>query len=125
MLEATVFNDWCYGTSKNNLDKDALNIGVFNPEGVEILRENKDIDLLVVYIVADSKVRLLRQLNREEHPDCDEIVRRYGTDKMDFRSSRIDLIRPDFVIENNGERDIDSLAIKFAFENYNILGEML
>ena len=125
MLEATVFNDWCYGTSKNNLDKDALNIGVFNPEGVEILRENNDIDLLVVYIVADSKVRLLRQLNREEHPDCDEIVRRYGTDKMDFRSSRIDLIRPDFVIENNGERDIDSLAIKFAFENYNILGEML
>jgi hypothetical protein len=76
-------------------------------------------------MVADSKERLLRQLKREEHPDCDEIVRRYGTDKTDFRPSRIDLIRPDFVIENNGERDMDSLAIKFAFENYNILGEML
>jgi hypothetical protein len=40
MLEATVFNNWCYGTSIKNLDKDALNIGVFNPEGVEILRSN-------------------------------------------------------------------------------------
>ena len=37
MLEATVFNNWCYGTSTKNLDEDALNIGVFNPEGVEIL----------------------------------------------------------------------------------------
>ena len=60
MLEATVFNDWCYGTSIKNLDPDALNIGVFNPEGVEILRSNPQIDLLVIYITATDKIRLLR-----------------------------------------------------------------
>ena len=125
MLEATIFNNWYYGTSLKNLDKNALNIGVFNPEGVEILRNNQQIDLLVIYIIADDKVRLLRQLNREEHPDCDEIIRRYGTDKQDFRTSRIEKIKPDFVIKNNGEQDIDSLVIKFTFDHYNILGKML
>lgn len=125
MLEATIFNNWYYGTSLKNLNKNALNIGVFNPEGVEILRNNSQIDLLVIYITADDKVRLLRQLNREEHPDCDEIIRRYGTDKQDFRTSRIEKIKPDFVIKNNGEQDIDSLVIKFAFDHYNILGKML
>ena len=125
MLEATIFNDWCYGTSKKNLDKNALNIGVFNPEAVEILRGEKDVDLLIVYLIADNKVRLLRQLNREEHPDCDEIVRRYSADKNDFRQTRIDFLNPDFIIENNGIQDIDRLAMKFAFDHYNILGEML
>ena len=38
MLEATIFNEWCYGTSVNNLDSHCLNIGVFNPEAVEILK---------------------------------------------------------------------------------------
>ena len=125
MLEATIFNNWCYGTSMKNLDQNALNIGVFNPEGVEILRDNPDINLLVLYIKADDKVRLLRQLNREEHPDCNEIVRRFGTDQYDFRYSRIENIAPDFVLENNGEQDIDTLARHFVLTHYNILGKMI
>ena len=124
MLEATVFNNWCYGTSTKNLDKNAINLGVFNPEGVEILRGYNNIDLIVIYIVADDKVRLLRQLNREEHPDCNEIVRRFGTDKQDFRETRINSISPDFVIENNGDQDIDTLARNFIAENHNILGKV-
>ena len=124
MLEATVFNNWCYGTSTKNLDKNAINLGVFNPEAVEILRGYDNIDLIVIYIVADDKVRLLRQLNREEHPDCNEIVRRFGTDKQDFRETRINSISPDFVIENNGEQDIDTLARNFIVENYNILDKV-
>lgn len=124
MIEATVFNNWCYGTSTKNLDKNAINLGVFNPEGVEILRGYDNIDLIVIYIVADDKVRLLRQLNREEHPDCNEIVRRFGTDKQDFRETRINSISPDFVIENNGEQDIDTLARNFIVKNHNILGEV-
>ena len=53
MLEATIFNDWCYGTSTKNLALDKLNIGVFNPEGVEILKDNPRINLTIVYVVAD------------------------------------------------------------------------
>ena len=115
MLEATVFNDWCYGTSINNLDKDCLNIGVFNPEGVEILQEESNVDIEVIYIIADDKVRLLRQLNREEHPNCDEIIRRYGADKQDFNDVRIDMvISPDYKILNNGDKTIQELAYEFS-----------
>lgn len=119
MLEATIFNNWCYGTSIKNLDENALNIGVFNPEGVEILQESNNIDLTVVYILAGDKVRLLRQLNREENPDCNEIVRRFGTDKKDFYQERIDAINPDYKILNNGDKTIELLAQEFAAA-YNI-----
>ena len=85
MLEATVFRDWCYGTSLDELKYDQINIGVWNPEGLELLIEHPSIDVLPIYIVADDKIRLLRQLMRETNPDCAEIVRRYGTDEQDFK----------------------------------------
>ena len=114
MLEATVFNDWCYGTSLNNLSLDCLNIGVFNPEGVEILRANSHINLTVVYIKASDKVRLLRQLNREEHPDCHEIARRFMADEKDFEETRIkNIIAPDCIITNDGQFSISALAEAF------------
>ena len=124
MLEATIFNNWCYGTSLKNLDINSLNIGVFNPEGVEILQNNEKVNLQIIYIIADDKVRLLRQLNREEHPDCDEIIRRYGTDKKDFNDIRIKNISPDFIVENNGEKDIDTIVKSFFEEHPNILGKL-
>ena len=125
MLEISVFNNWYYGTSLANIDEKALNIGVFNPEGVESLRNNPDIDLFVVYIIADDKVRLLRQLNREESPDCHEIVRRFSTDEQDFNKSRIELISPDCVIINNDKQNIDDLVKRFIMDYYNILGKIL
>lgn len=128
MLEATVFNDWCYGTAKSTLDPNAINIGVFNPEGIEILQgEYKDtIDLLVVYLIADDKVRLLRQLNREEHPDCNEIVRRFTTDQIDFSQDRINHIAPNITKENSGDSTIDELAQWFSIDytSYNILDKI-
>ena len=41
-------------------------------------------DLTVYYICATAKNRLIRQLNREENPDVDEIIRRYKADYEDF-----------------------------------------
>ena len=84
MLEATVFNNWCYGTSYDSLSKTAINIGVFNPAGIDALLCYGDIDLTVFYIDAADKTRLLRQLNREENPNVDEIIRRFDADKEDF-----------------------------------------
>jgi len=60
MLEATVFNDWCYGTSLENLSKDKVNIGVFNPEGVGLIRGRNNIKLTLIYIEARDKDRLMR-----------------------------------------------------------------
>lgn len=84
MLEATEFNDWHYGTDRESLTIDKINIGVFNPEGVRCLQEDDNIELYVFYVRAAGKQRLLRQLNREENPDVNEIIRRYKADTEDF-----------------------------------------
>lgn len=114
MLEATVFNDWCYGTSLNNLTIDKLNIGVFNPEGVGLLRENKNVDLTVIYIEATDKTRLLRQLNRERDPDCHEIVRRFSADEADFTEEEITYLEPDIFVTNNEGADIHRISKAIA-----------
>lgn len=84
MLEATVFRDWCYGTSLDSLCPNAINVGVFNVDGIDILYDNPSIDLYVIEVKASAKTRLIRSLNREENPDVDEIVRRYLADEKDF-----------------------------------------
>lgn len=103
MLEATSFNDWFYGTSYDSLRSDVPNIGVFNPDGICAISGIPDINLTVYRISCSDKIRLLRQLNREEHPDVDEIVRRYKTDKEDFDELNFHYN----TIENNDEEDLD------------------
>lgn len=102
MLEATVFNDWCYGTALSNLDVEKINIGVFNPTGIEIISQNDKLDLLVFYITATDKNRLIRQLNREENPNIEEILRRYTTDKSDFEELDFDYL----LINNDYKEDL-------------------
>lgn len=84
MLEATCFNDWFYGTAYDSLSKDKVNIGVFNPEGIDSMMTHKDIILVVYYAAVPEKLRLMRQLNRESNPDIDEIFRRLKADRNDF-----------------------------------------
>ena len=114
MLEATVFNTWGYGTSLKNLDSNKLNIGVFNPEGVGLLRDNPNINLKVIYIEANDKDRLLRQLNREKNPDCHEIVRRFSADEIDFSEEEINFLAPDIYITNNNGADINKISRSIA-----------
>ena len=114
MLEATVFNDWCYGTSLENLSKDKVNIGVFNPEGVGLLRGNSNINLKLIYIEANDKDRLLRQLNREKNPDVHEIIRRYSADEMDFTKEEIQYLEPDCFITNNDGGSVNHIAKAIA-----------
>ncbi len=84
MVEASDFRDWFYGTELKALDKDKINVGVFNPDGVRALLEDGRIDLMVVYVMARDKVRIVRALDREEDPDIEEIFRRFKTDLLDF-----------------------------------------
>ena len=84
MLEATCFNDWFYGTSYESLRSDCVNIGVFNPDGIDSMIAHKDVYVVVYYVRADEKQRLLRQLNREENPNVGEIIRRFTADLLDF-----------------------------------------
>ena len=85
MLETTCFNNWYYGTSIDSLSDSKVNIGVFNPEGIISLLKDDRIELEIYYITAKGKTRLIRQLNREENPNVDEIIRRYSADEIQFQ----------------------------------------
>lgn len=105
MIEATSFNGWLYGTSIEALDSSKINIGVFNPYGIDILFERNDIDLEIIHIKTTDKNRLIRQLNREENPNIDEIIRRFKADKEDF--SDLDFFRYEY--NNNELKDIEKI----------------
>lgn len=106
MLEATEFNDWFYGTSIDSLDENKINVGVFNPAGIEsLLSRSKEISLYVFWVKASDKTRLMRQLEREDNPNIDEIIRRYKADKMDF-----DDIDFKYIAINNEDYDLDTVA---------------
>ena len=105
MLEHTEFNGWHYGTGLGSLNKEKINIGVFNPEGIRKLKENPDIDLKVWRITCPDAVRLKRQLEREENPNIEEIFRRYKTDKEDFDNLDFDYIS----IENAKSSDLETI----------------
>lgn len=106
MLEATEFRDWFYGTTLESLSKDKINIGVFNPAGVEALLEDSRLDVAVFEVVAPDKQRLMRYLNREENPDCAEMCRRYFTDEKDFADLDFDR----YQIDNWDGANLDLLA---------------
>lgn len=107
MLEVAEFNDWFYGTSYESLRSDCVNIGVFSPYGIETLLADNRVDLKIVYVIADDKERLLRQLNREEHPNIKEIIRRYGTDENDFSDLGY---QPDLVLVNENSKDFETAS---------------
>lgn len=123
MLECTVFNDWFYGTSYDSVRSDCVNIGVFNPAGVEAMEARGDVDLYVIWVTARKKTRLLRQLNREEDPDVDEVIRRYRADQLDF--AEFEIHAPTTVVFND-ETDLSSLAKSLlpSLEQWTPLGNL-
>ena len=105
-IEAAEFNHWFYGTSIKELNLDKINIGVFNIYGIKCMIDDPRLEVVPIYVYASDKTRLLRALNREEKPNCDEICRRFVADKKDFNT--IDF---DYYTFNN-EDDGDSI-LKF------------
>lgn len=107
MLEYTKFRGWYYGTPYSAIDKKKLNIGVFNISGIkQMMQYNKIIKILPIYIKCDDKVRIQRQLDRESYPDCEEICRRFLTDKKDFSEDNITF---DYYWVNNSDDLGDTL----------------
>lgn len=98
-LETTLFNYWHYGTGIDDLRTSKINIGVFNPTGVDFLlhreKEKQDICVFPCYLDCSDKTRLIRSLNRETYPNVKEIIRRYHTDKEDF-GKFFDMLREEF-----------------------------
>ena len=84
MLEATSFREWFYGTALDQLDPEKINVGVFNISGIECLIEDPRLEVIPVWVHATNKTRLIRSLNREQNPNCNEICRRFFADEDDF-----------------------------------------
>ena len=119
MFEATSFNGWFYGTAKQSMDETVVNIGVFNPEGIEALFESNEVDVTVYYVRATDKNRLLRQLNRENNPDVDEIIRRFKADREDFCELDFDYIK----LPNNTLDDMDA-AVRMILGQLQTSGDL-
>lgn len=110
MIEATCFKkDWFYGTTIDDLKENTINIGVFNPAAIDCLMEDSRLHLILVYVNAPDKIRLMRSLQREDNPDCHEICRRFFADETDFNFSNMELT-PDIIIDNDGSQTPIQLA---------------
>lgn len=86
MLNAQEFRGWYYGLSKDALYDTYINVIPMNNEMITQMLEEKrkDYDLKLIYIHTNDKERLLHILNREEEPDCEEVCRRFLSDKDDY-----------------------------------------
>ena len=96
-IECSFFNSWWYGVSLDDLDIDKINIGIFSIEGIKQLKEKDNLIVIPIRIKTYDKIRLMRQLEREENPNCFEICRRFISDKNDFGNIPFEY----HVIENN------------------------
>ena len=111
MLEWTEFNNWFYGTAIQSLDEDKINIGVFNPGGIKNLLARDDVEVKVFYVRAPAKERLIRQLEREDDPDVDEVLRRYHADENDFWDLPFEYIN----LPNASIRDVDNALAQLVW----------
>lgn len=88
-LESTIFNNWHYGTLTSSLTSNPKdwNIGIFSPAAIEQLRTNPKVGKLKVFeVCTDAKIRMKRNLDRENTPDVSEICRRMLADEEDFKT---------------------------------------
>lgn len=84
-IESTCFNGWYYGTGKFSALENHLNIGVFNPAGMESLAKMKDEFIIVpIYLKANCFTRLFRSIKREKKL-TKEMLRRMVVDHYDFK----------------------------------------
>ena len=81
-----IFNNWYYGIPIDSLKKDKINIGILSPQAIENLYSKDNFNIVLFYITASDKERILRQINREPYPDILEICRRFLADEEDFKN---------------------------------------
>lgn len=123
MAEAVLFNDWVYGTENKALSEDKLNVGIFNLEGIEALRQNPNHNIFAVYLDVEDSVRLIRYLNRENmtKEKINEMFRRYKADEIDFADVD-DLVDYKLTMEDNENKMVVAdRVLRMALENFEIL----
>ena len=103
-------NSWNYWTEDSDYKENKLNIGVFNPNSYRKIKNNQNFILYPIVIKASDKTRLIRSLNREIHPDCTEICRRFLSDKEDFKKIQNEISQP-YIVISYSESPLYSIEI--------------
>lgn len=84
-LEYSSFRGWYYGTNRNSICADKVNIGVFNVDGlISFTHYILDYNIVPVYLDVDLETRLKRSYLRENKWKL-EYFRRAFVDYRDFR----------------------------------------
>lgn len=87
-FEYTVFRKWYYGTNRNSVNNDAVNIGVFNVAGLEhMIYLQHWYNIIPIYLDLNLEERLKRSYQRE-HKFKFEFLRRALVDERDFKDIR-------------------------------------
>lgn len=109
VIASSVYRGWYYGINETELTDEKPNLVVLDIQQIRGLLTKKDsIDLTLFKIAASPKTRMLRQLNREENPDVDEINRRYEADKEEYRKIDFDYIE----LPNETAEDADMALLQ-------------
>lgn len=122
LIEYANFNDWYYGSAIDNLKEDKVNIGIYDIKRIAQISQHSEVECYPIYIKTSDKTRLIRQLEREENPNCDEIIRRFIADKKDYIPIVFKTIDFDFAtINNDSNNRIVLLNDIISFIKENVL----
>ena len=115
------YRGWYYGFREEDLDPDKINIIPMNNKMVEQILDPVDkfetsvkIEYKIIYIATLAKQRLMHILEREEHPDCEEVCRRFLADLKDYSDNEWLLQNCDYLIPNHYDEDFFDLIKKTA-----------
>ena len=97
------YRGWYYGINAGAVSTIKPNIVILDIQQIRDLLKKEEVDLTLFKIAASPKTRMLRQLNREENPDVDEINRRYEADKKEYASIDFDYVE----LRNETAKDAD------------------
>ena len=101
-LEYSSFNGWFYGTDPKSIDYNAVNIGIFNIDGISsIAAYQNEYEIICVYLECNIYHRIKRSIEREGTFKR-EYIRRALADNKDFKNIYNILRRfPNFFIFNS------------------------
>lgn len=105
MAEAAEFNNWFYGTGKDVLDKDKINIMTCDLVAADNLYHDPDLDVCIIHVEVEPKERLIRALKREKNPDVNEVVRRFIDDERKYDESNF-VGLPYYTVKNNSKTQL-------------------
>lgn len=98
MIEWAEYNGWMYGVHQDELVEGNDYLLVVEPHGYEQIKQSVGVENVVsIYIESTDKDRLVRALTRETDPNVDEIIRRFISDKEDFKKEEL---KPKYIVYN-------------------------